>query len=943
MLEEGGLCSAVKTPGEPSGKVGCTGGGQYEAKRRASEKDGPCIYGLIAKNQRGPTALTSSRTVMSDATTVLSISNDKSTVQPSFLKVSPLHKRQRRESILTILAILYMDVGKISLYILIKILQNILTFWYMSTLSITINAYAIVSQNTGFYRLTRRHIHWEYFEMFEGGYRARFSWLVYRMIGKVLNQKSLAVHLSNEVIENPFGDTICGMEHALVYMCVQFFILSLWSFCYSILQAYIQRVSNVLKDIINNRIYISFLSVLLTHHLSQPYQQLEQESSGERASTLNEYSQVMANLITSLLEKAIPSISYFLIILVTAFLGEKPYLDSLDNGKASIANTKPKRKDLKKPQLSSIASTIHNRHALALILIALLPVPFNVLMVASMERQRFALSSSRNSAKMQSVALLTEVTSRYRLIKLYDAVFYEIKNVCKLMYKFKNVDIINILLRSTSRKVKALTKRYSSSVLTLGSTIYLSLNILDYRQVQQIRYIVSTITTQITKLLEIPGIVVDTYEHFGVVIKELSKPQEAGLSGNNTIGFVATCAYLQQHWTDITRSSSKVESSFNLRTWAKNCFKRTACYINIGVIKIIPSLFRYKYPASHVTSANFDIAEKMYMQELMAESQQYATSQELSPLIWRIYPCIPTHIEFRDVCFSYKTGCDVLHNLTLSVCPGQKVAIVGRSGVGKSTIINLLTRLYTTPQSQDTSSSGIYLNGRAIGLIPPEELRRLITVVPQDNILIRGSATDNIVYGRPRRLTGSHTEEEQRSYIREVIRLSYEVSRVAVAEELLGDAPYSGTLQGLSGGQRQRIGIARAVARGGSVLVLDEATSALDEETEKRVIHQLFRSLDRNQSVIVISHRLSTLKHVDLIYVLSNPDGSGTRVVESGSYDWFVAESQYLKDADRDISGLVFNYNRSSADIAPCSSHTSPDAKEDPQKQSMPGDRDECS
>eukprot|EP00701_Giardia_intestinalis_P006353 XP_001710177.1 Multidrug resistance ABC transporter ATP-binding and permease protein [Giardia lamblia ATCC 50803] len=932
MLEEGGLCSAVNVPGEVNGKVGCTGGGQYEARRRASEKDGPCIYGLIvkiAKNRRKPVALTSGRTIMSKAATAPSVSEDKSIVQHSTFRASPFHKRQRRESILTMLAILYMDAGKILLYLLLKILQSILSFWYMSTLSITINAYAIASQNTGFYRLTRRHIHQEYFKTFEEGYRAGFSWLVYRMIDRFLNQKSLAVHLSNEVVENPFGDTVCGMEHALVYMCVQFFILSFWSFCYSILQAYIQRISNVIKDIINNRIYISFLSVLLTRHLSQPYQQLEQESSGERASTLNEYSQTMANLITGLLEKAIPSVSYFLIMLVTTLLREKPSLNSLNDEKTNVANRKPKRKDSKKPQFSSIASTIHDRHALALILIALLPVPFNVFVVASVERQRFALSSSRNSAKMQSVALLTEVTSRYRLIKLYDAVSYEISNVCKLMHKFKSVDIVNILLRSTSRKVKSLTKRYTSSVLTLGSAIYLSLNILSYRQIQQIRYIVSTVTTQITKLLEIPGVIVDIHEHFGVIIKELSKPQEAGLSSDNTVGFAATCAYLQQHWTDITRSSCKADSSFSLKAWTRSFFKRAACYINIGIIKIIPPVFRYKYPASLVTSTSPDINERMYVQELMAESQQYVTLQEPFPLTRPIQPCTPTSIEFRDVCFSYKTGCDILHGLTLSVHPGQKVAIVGRSGIGKSTIINLLTRLYTTPQPQDTSSPGIYLNGRAIGSIPREELRRLITVVPQDNILIRGSATDNIAYGQPRKLPGSHAEEEQRRYIREVIRLCYEASRVAAAEELLGDAPYSGTLQGLSGGQRQRVGIARAVARGGSVLVLDEATSALDEETEKRVLQQLFRSLDRNQSVVIISHRLSTLRHVDLIYILDNPDGSGARVVESGSYDWFVAESQYLKDAGQDISDLVSNCGCSSAGVTPGFSHATLDAKGD--------------
>ncbi|ESU42546.1 Molecular chaperone, HSP90 family protein, partial [Giardia duodenalis] len=263
---------------------------------------------------------------MSAAVSIPSLLNDKNSVPCSAPKRVLFHKRRRRDSILAILAILYANAGRISLYILIKVLQSALAFWYMSTLSITINAYSIVSQNTGFYRLARRQIRWEYFRTFEGDYHARLSWLVYRIIRTFLNQKSLATHLSNEAIDTPLDDTLCGMEHALVYTCVQFLILSFWSFCYLISQAYIQRMSNVLRDIINNRIYISFLSVLLNCHLSQPYQQLEQEPSGERASTLNDCSQDMANLITNLLEKAIPSVSYFLIMLAMIFIDGEPRL-----------------------------------------------------------------------------------------------------------------------------------------------------------------------------------------------------------------------------------------------------------------------------------------------------------------------------------------------------------------------------------------------------------------------------------------------------------------------------------------------------------------------------------------------------------------------------------------------------------------------------------------
>lgn len=451
----------------------------------------------------------------------------------------------------------------------------------------------------------------------------------------------------------------------------------------------------------------------------------------------------------------------------------------------------------------------------------------------------------------------------------------------------------------------------------------MSLNILNYRQIQQIKYIVNTVTTQITRLLEVPGIIVDIYEHLGIVVNELSKDQEVDSSVVRYIGFSATYAYLRQNWADFKGSSCRADYFSDLKSWIGGLAKKAIYCINIGITQVILPLSRHRWSSHLSQSASLGIDERAYVQTLITESQRTDTAQEPSLLTGRIYPCTPVSIEFRDVCFSYEVGCNILHSLTLSIQPGQKVAIVGRSGVGKSTIINLLTRLYLADQPTDNPSSGIYLNEKAIESIPLGELRRLITVVPQDNILVRGSATDNIVYGQPRKLLGHHTEEEQRQHIQEVIRLSYEASRIAAAEELLGDTPYSGTLRGLSGGQRQRIGIARAIARGGSVLVLDESTSALDEKTEKRVIKQMFHSLDHNQSVIVITHRLSTLRQVDLIYVLGDPDGSGAHVVESGSYEWFVSESQYLKDMSQDASDDAIIYDRSSVSSTPFLSTTS--------------------
>ncbi|MER9844256.1 ABC transporter ATP-binding protein/permease [Mesorhizobium australicum] len=218
-------------------------------------------------------------------------------------------------------------------------------------------------------------------------------------------------------------------------------------------------------------------------------------------------------------------------------------------------------------------------------------------------------------------------------------------------------------------------------------------------------------------------------------------------------------------------------------------------------------------------------------------------------------------IEFRKVSFTYGTQVDAIHNLNLSIPPGQKVGIVGPSGAGKSTFVHLLQRLY------DVQGGQILIDGQPIASVTQDSLREALAVVPQEILLFHRTVMENIRFARP-----EASEEEV-----------YAAARAAHCEAFITRLPKGyDTLVGergvkLSGGQRQRIGIARAFLKAAPVIVLDEATSALDTESEL-VIQSSLVKMFRDRTVIAVAHRLSTLSSFDRILVMD-----GGRVVEDGS------------------------------------------------------------
>jgi len=251
-------------------------------------------------------------------------------------------------------------------------------------------------------------------------------------------------------------------------------------------------------------------------------------------------------------------------------------------------------------------------------------------------------------------------------------------------------------------------------------------------------------------------------------------------------------------------------------------------------------------------------------------------------------------IAFDNVTFSYPTRLDTqaLANFSLTVSPGETVAVVGPSGAGKSTLFQLAQRFY------DPQSGSVRIDGVALPSADPAEIRKRMALVPQETVLFAASARDNLRYGK-----WEATDDE-----------IWEAARVASAEKFLRALPdgldsfmgEAGTR--LSGGQRQRISIARALLRNTPILLLDEATSALDAESEK-LVQDALDHLMQDRTTIVIAHRLATVRSADRIIVMDEG-----RIVEQGDHDSLIAKNGlYARLAELQFSSAETSRSRTSA------------------------------
>jgi ATP-binding cassette, subfamily B, multidrug efflux pump len=230
-------------------------------------------------------------------------------------------------------------------------------------------------------------------------------------------------------------------------------------------------------------------------------------------------------------------------------------------------------------------------------------------------------------------------------------------------------------------------------------------------------------------------------------------------------------------------------------------------------------------------------------------------------------------IRFDRVSFAYGGERNVIDDLTLRIRPGEKIGLVGRSGAGKSTIVNLLLRFY------DVETGRILIDDQDIALVTQESLRAQIGMVTQDTSLLHRSVRDNIVYGRPSASDADMIAASQRAEAHDFIVGLADAKGRRAYDAHVGERGVK-----LSGGQRQRIAIARVMLKDAPILLLDEATSALDSEVEA-AIQQSFHRLMEGKTVVAIAHRLSTIAAMDRLIVLDRG-----RIVEEGDHRSLLAQ-----------------------------------------------------
>jgi ATP-binding cassette subfamily B protein len=284
--------------------------------------------------------------------------------------------------------------------------------------------------------------------------------------------------------------------------------------------------------------------------------------------------------------------------------------------------------------------------------------------------------------------------------------------------------------------------------------------------------------------------------------------------------------------------------------------------LRVGVLMaVIAYLWMFYWPLQWLGQLTGSIGETLVGAERVFEILDNPTEAYDDPHALPL-PRAEGRVAFRDVAFAYDSGKPVLREIDVEAGAGEFIGIVGRSGAGKTTLMNLLCRFY------DVDHGAIEIDGVDIRRIRLEDLRRQIGIVAQDPFLFAGSIADNIRLGRP-----AASFEEVREAAIAANAHSFILARADGYDTQIGEGGHR-----LSGGEKQRIAIARAILRNPRILILDEATSLLDARSEA-AIQQAVGLLARNRTTFVIAHRLTTVRSADRIIVLD-----GGEIVESGTH-----------------------------------------------------------
>ena len=447
-------------------------------------------------------------------------------------------------------------------------------------------------------------------------------------------------------------------------------------------------------------------------------------------------------------------------------------------------------------------------------------------------------------------------------------------------------------------RVGELVSRINSDVEKLYSTF--SITLAEF--VRQVLVLVSgililTLTTwrlSLVMLATFPLIVVGAMV-FGRFIRKMAKDRQAQIADTNiilneTMMAINAVKAFTNEWFEVSRFSKanqkSVVTSMKFAAWR-------AIFATFIVVVLFGALFFVLWEGATMLQAGEITAGELIMfftytaiiggsiaglgnfyTELVGAIGATERVREIlntpSEVEVKNHPILPENrlkgdIKFQNVKFRYPTREDVevLRGVNLTIKAGQKVALVGASGAGKSTIMQLVLRFH------ENQEGNILVDGKPMKDYDITEYRQNLALVPQEVLLFGGTIKENILYGKPDATDEEVIEAAKKSNSWDFIRLFPEGLETIVGERGIK----------LSGGQRQRIAIARAILRNPSILLLDEATSSLDAESEK-VVQDALNLLMENRTSIIIAHRLATIREVDKIYVLD-----GGQIVEEGTHE----------------------------------------------------------
>ena len=476
-------------------------------------------------------------------------------------------------------------------------------------------------------------------------------------------------------------------------------------------------------------------------------------------------------------------------------------------------------------------------------------------------------------------ALRTELFKKMEKLPLE---FYDTRSHGDIMSRITN-DVDNI-----SSTIAQTTTQLISSVLTLVGSFVVMITL--------------NVPLTLVVLLCIPLVMLLTHiiasrSRAYFLAQQQSLGSLNGVIEENILGLKMVKAFGKQQ--DVIRQFEEIneklyENSSKAQIWSGYMMPLMNVINNFifAVVAIVGGVLSVEYGLAIVTVVSFMSYSKQFSQPLNSIAGMFNTIQAALAGAERVFEIIDSkeetadalnaidiehpngNVTFENVCFSYDKSTPILKNISFNVKAGEVVALVGETGAGKTTIVNLLTRFY------DADSGRILIDNESIKNIKRNSLRKCFSVVLQDTCLFTGTIMDNIRYSQK-----DATDEQ-------VIK----AAKIAHAHDFIDKLPkgyhtmVSGATDNLSQGQRQLIAIARAVLCDSAILILDEATSSVDTKTEKDIQHALLR-LMKNRTSFLIAHRLSTIRDADHIMVI----GDG-KILESGNHKSLMdKKGQYYK------------------------------------------------